>query len=219
MTITLLTTFPDYFVGLINTSIIKRAIEKKLVDIKVIDLRNFTNDRHKTTDDRPFGGGAGMIMKIEPIDLALKSLQLSKGQENQKIILTSAKGEIFTQTSAQIWSSLNQLTIICGHYGGVDERVAKYLVDEEVRIGDYVLTGGEPAGSVMVDAVVRLLPAVLGNSQSLEEESHSRLKMGSAPVYTRPAIYNNWSVPAILLSGDDKKIKLWQKEQQSVLKD
>lgn len=218
MQINFLTIFPEYFSNILSSSILKRASEKKIVNYQLINLRNFAQDKHQTTDDRPFGGGPGMVMMIEPIDLALKSLKQKKGSLNKKIILTSAKGELFKQERALNWSHLNELTIICGHYEGVDERVAKYLVDDEIRIGDYVLTGGEAAALVMTDAVVRLLPGVLGNEESGEDESHTTINLTGPEQYTRPARYLDWSVPETLLSGDPKKIKAFREESRKSIK-
>ena len=219
MIINFLTIFPDYFTSVLSSSILKRAKEKEAVNYRVINLRDFAQDKHQTTDDRPFGGGPGMVMMIEPIDLALKSLKQIKGSDNKKIILTSAKGALFNQQKAKNWSELDELTIICGHYEGVDERVAQYLVDEEVRIGNYVLTGGEPAAAVMTDAVVRLLPGVLGNEQSNVDESHSQPGLAGESQYTRPAKYKNWDVPEVLLSGDPKKIKTYKKQFRKLVND
>jgi len=216
MQINFLTIFPEYFSNILDSSILKRAQQKQLVKYQVINLRDFAQDKHHTTDDRPFGGGPGMVMMIEPIDLALHSLNQKKGTKNKKIILTSAKGRLFTQASARQWSKLAELTIICGHYEGVDERVAKYLVDAEVRIGDYVLTGGEPAAAVMTDAVVRLLPGVLGNDESGEDESHRTKGLAGPEQYTRPANYRGWSVPEVLLSGDPKKISAYKNQSRNL---
>jgi tRNA (guanine37-N1)-methyltransferase len=216
MQINFLTIFPEYFSNILDSSILKRAQQKQLVKYQVINLRDFAQDKHHTTDDRPFGGGPGMVMMIEPIDLALHSLNQKKGTKNKKTILTSAKGRLFTQASARQWSKLAELTIICGHYEGVDERVAKYLVDAEVRIGDYVLTGGEPAAAVMTDAVVRLLPGVLGNDESGQDESHRTKGLAGPEQYTRPANYRGWSVPEVLLSGDPKKISAYKNQSRNL---
>lgn len=219
MQINFLTIFPEYFTNVLNISILKRAREKKLVNYQVINLRDFAQDKHQTTDDRPFGGGPGMVMMIEPIDLALHSLKQKKGSLDKKIILTSAKGSLFTQKTALDLTQLQELTIICGHYEGVDERVAKYLVDEEVRIGNYVLSGGEPAAAVMSDAVVRLIPGVLGNQDSNIDESHAKSGLAGPEQYTRPAQYLDWSVPELLLSGDPKKIEVFKNQSRNLLKD
>lgn len=219
MEIYLITTFPEYFKSILETSIIKRAIEKGVVTVQIVDPRDFTDDPHHTTDDRPFGGGAGMVMKVGPIDRALQSLPALEPGAQSRTVLTSAKGALFTQPKAEQWSKLQRLIIVCGHYQGVDERVAEYLVDEEVRIGDYVLTGGEPAAAVLVDAVTRLLPDALGNAQSLGDETHDETGLGAAPLYTRPEEYKGWKVPAVLLGGNHKEIDQWRKEQRSPLND
>lgn len=218
MQINILTIFPEYFSDVLNTSILKRAKQKNLVSYQVINLRDFAQDKHQTTDDRPFGGGPGMVMMIEPIDLALQSLKQQKGSSNKKIILTSAKGQLFKQKIAQNWSQLQELTIICGHYEGVDERVAKYLVDEEIRIGDYVMTGGEAAALVISDALIRLIPGVLGNEASGVDESHAQSGLAGPAQYTRPAQYKNWSVPEALLSGDPKQIEAHKAQSRIKLK-
>jgi tRNA (guanine37-N1)-methyltransferase len=212
MKINLLTIFPDFFGSPLQTSILKRAATKELVQFQVLNLRDFTTDKHQTTDERPFGGGPGMVMKIEPIDRALQSLGVIKGQAGKKIILTSAKGEQFVQQTAKAWAELEELTIICGHYEGVDERVVLHLIDVEVRIGEYVLTGGEVAALVMSDAVTRLLPGVLGNELSNQAESHSEPGKMAHPQFTKPVDYRGWSVPEVLLSGHHQKIEEWREQ-------
>ncbi len=213
MTITLLTLFPEFFVSPLQESILKRAQQKGLVEYKIVNIRDFAQDKHKVTDDRPFGGGPGMVMKVEPIALALESIGVSKGQANSRIILTSAKGSLFAQQTAVEYSNVEHLVIICGHYEGVDERVAENLIDEEVRIGNYVLTGGEPASVVMIDAVTRLLPGVLGNEASPVNESHSVSGKLGHPQYTRPEEFRGWKVPEILLGGHHAEIEKWRAEQ------
>lgn len=213
MKINILTIFPEFFINPLQTSMLKRASEKNQVSFKIINLRDFTSDKHQTTDQRPFGGGPGMVMMVEPIDKALEFLGAKKGQKNKRIILTSAKGFSFTQETARDYSQLEELTIICGHYEGVDERVAMHLIDEEVRIGDYVLTGGEAAALVMADAVTRLIPGVLGNELSNQDESHSQPGKMAHPQFTKPVDYKGWVVPEILLSGDHQKIKNWRSQR------
>lgn len=218
MKINILTLFPEYFDSILNTSIIKRANENNLVTFNIVNIRDFTQDKHNTADDRPFGGGPGMVMKIEPIDLALQSIKVKKNINSQnlnsKILLTSAKGKKFDQNLAKDYSSLEEVTIICGHYEGVDERVAENLVDEEIRVGDYVLTGGEPAAAIILDAITRLIPGTLGNQESNIDESHQNPGELGFPVYTRPAEYKSWKIPDVLLSGDHKKISFWKKKQK-----
>lgn len=212
MQIDILTTLPLMFSGPLTESILKRAQDKKLVEIRVHDLRRWTKDKHKTTDDHPYGGGPGMVMMIEPIDQGLQTLKAKKGTANECIILTSAKGGVFTQQIAQTWStSLQRLVIICGHYEGVDERVAQHLVDQEVRIGNYVLTGGELPAMVMIDSIVRLIPGVLGDNESVKDESHTTPGYMEYPQYTRPENYNGWEVPKVLLGGNHKTIEEWRK--------
>ena len=214
MKITIITLFPEYFRSILESSLIGKAQEKGLVAFNIVNIRDFAQDKHQVTDDRPFGGGAGMVMKVEPIDLALQSIGVTKGESKSKVALTSAKGKAFNQVIAREYAELDELVLICGHYEGVDERVAENLVDEEIRVGDYVLTGGEPAVAVILDAVTRLLPGVLGNEESTEGESHDNPGDLGYPVYTRPAEYNGWNVPQVLLSGDHKKIAKWREDKK-----
>jgi tRNA (guanine37-N1)-methyltransferase len=217
MTVHILTLFPEYFESVLGTSILKRAQQKEMVHFNIVDIRDFSEDKHQTADDRPYGGGPGMVMKIEPIAKALESVKnqiTHKESQKTKIILTSAKGRSFTQPLAQEYAQLDDLVIICGHYEGVDERVAEHLIDEEVRIGDYVLTGGEPAAAVMIDAVTRLIQGVLGNEESNQDESHSQPGRMGVPQYTRPEEFNGWKVPEVLLSGHQKNIDKWREVQR-----
>lgn len=215
MKITILTLFPEYFDSVVTASIIKKAQEKNLVEFNIVNIRDYAQDKHKITDDRPFGGGPGMVMKVEPIDLALQDLGFKKGTQKSKVVLTSAKGKLFDQNVAREYVQLEDLVLICGHYEGVDERVAQNLIDAEIRIGDYVLTGGEPAATVILDAVTRLIPGVLGNEQSSVGESHENPGELGHPVYTRPEEYNSWKVPEVLLSGDHQKISEWRKNKKT----
>lgn len=210
MKINILTIFPDFFINPLETSILKRASNKDLVEFNILNLRDFAEGKHQSTDQRPFGGGPGMVMMIAPIDKALAFLQVKKGDKNKKIILTSAQGAMFTQERAQNFANLDELTIICGHYEGVDERVATHLIDEEIRIGDYVLTGGEAAALVMTDALTRLIPGVLGNEESNQNESHSQPGKLAHPQFTKPVNYQGMMVPEVLLSGDHQKIAEWR---------
>ena len=211
MKIDILTLFPEMFKDPFSISMIKRAQEKKLVEIQIHNLRDWAEDKYKTVDNRPFGGGPGMVMRVDIIDQAIQSLK-GKSKKN-RIILLSPQGSPFKQKKAVELARLNQLMLVCGHYEGFDERIRR-LVDEEVSIGDYILTGGELAAMVVTDAVVRLIPGVVGDKNSVKEESFSQSgdKL-EYPQYTRPAEYKGMKVPEILLSGDHKKIKQWRKEQ------
>lgn len=213
MTIDILTLFPEYFTSLLQSSIVGKALSTKKIEINTHSLRKFGTGKHQITDDRPYGGGPGMVMMVEPIHRALTDLGYQKGTPQEKIILTSAKGTLFTQSTAREWQDLSRLAIICGHYEGVDERVAEYLIDEEIRIGDYVLTGGEPAAAVLIDAVTRLQPNVLGNEASTLFESHDKPGELGHPQYTRPAEYEGWTVPEVLQSGDHQEIELFRQSQ------
>lgn len=214
MKFNIITIFPEIFNSYFNESIIKRAQKRKLINIKIHNLRDYTNDKRKTVDDMPYGGGPGMVMMVEPIYKAVKKL---KKEKNTKVILFSPKGKKFDQATAKRFSKLDNLIMICGRYEGVDERVAKYIADEEVSIGDYVLTGGEIPAMIVVDAVTRLIPGVIAK-ESLNEESFSIKKQKDLanenyeyPQYTRPEKFGKWSVPKVLLSGDHKKIEEWRK--------
>ncbi len=205
MKIDILTLFPEMFTEPFGQSIVGRAVNKSLVEIKIHNLRDWATDKYKSVDDRPYGGGAGMIMRIDIIDRAIQKLKNSKTQ-NAKVILLDAGGEKFDQRLARDLAHDEHLIIICGHYEGVDHRVHEHIADEIISIGDYVLSGGEIPAMVVVDSVVRLLPGVLGNEKSLLEESHNT-KDVEYPQYTRPEEYKEWKVPEVLLSGDHAKIK------------
>lgn len=212
----IITIFPNIFDSYFKESIIKKAQQKKLVKIKVHDLRKYTSDRHKTVDDRPYGGGFGMVLMIKPIYQAVKKIKNKSFGRRTKVILLSAKGKKFTQSIAQRLSKLEQIVLICGRYEGVDERVAKNVADEEISIGEYILTGGELPAMVLVDAISRLIPGTITEG-SLEEESFSKNdKYREYPHYTRPEtiIINGKkrSVPKTLLSGNHQEIKEWRKK-------
>jgi len=210
--IDIVTIFPAMFSGVFGESIIKRAEEKELVRFRISDLRDFTADKHRKVDDTPFGGGAGMVMKPEPFFEAVKSLKSSsKDPALCRVILMSPRGELLNQEKAKQLSKIDHLIVLCGHYEGVDERVRQYLAQEEISIGDYVLTGGELPAMVLVDSVVRLIPGVL-NEGSLEEESFSGGLL-EYPQYTRPRDYLGMTVPEILLSGNHELIKRWRYEE------
>jgi tRNA (guanine37-N1)-methyltransferase len=222
MIFNIITIFPKILDSYINESIIKRAIEKNKIKIKMHDLRKWTKDKHKTVDDTPYGGGAGMLLKIEPIYKALKSINLKKRNKKRKIILLSAGGKKWNQKTAEKYSKIDELILICGRYEGVDERV-KHFIDEEISIGDYVLTGGELPAMVMIDSITRLLPDVLGNKESIKEESHTDAGIIEYPQYTKPAIFkyrknkkiHELKTPEILLSGNHEKIKKWKLDNKA----
>lgn len=268
MKIDILTLFPEMFKGPFDYSIVSRAKEKGLAEINIHNLRKWTSDKRKTVDDKPYGGGVGMVMMVEPIDHALRDLtkcevgieklETEVGNENYeshvtsrnpashishpistKIVLLSPRGKVFSQKMAQEYSKLDHLILICGHYEGVDERVSEYLIDEEISIGDYVLTGGEIPAMAITDSVIRLIPGVLEKTDATRNESFSSSPCSNDlnhdnkeqlleypqsvnplirnlleyPQYTRPENYKGWKVPEILLSGDPKKIKAWQEEK------
>ncbi len=218
MQIDILTIFPDMFQGPFSESIIKRAQEKELITITVHDLRQWTTDPHHSTDDRPYGGGPGMVMLVEPIDKALHAIKRPASPEGgpnyqTKVVVTAASGKSFTQAKAQEFKTLDQLIIIAGHYEGIDQRVIDHLADESISIGNYVLTGGELPAMVITDAITRLIPGVLGDPNSIVEESHSQEGYLEYPQYTRPEKYRDWEVPKILLSGNHADIAQWRRQQ------
>lgn len=202
--------------GPFDESIIKRAQDKSFVEIQIHQLRKWTHDKHNTVDDHPFGGGVGMLLKVEPIYEAIKDIKLNtKNLKNKRVILLDAGGETFTQAKAQELSKVNHLIFVCGRYEGVDHRVREYLIDEEISIGNYVLTGGELPTMVVVDSVVRLIPGVLTKEEATQFESFAT-KMENTleyPQYTRPEEFNGWKVPEVLLSGNHAKISKWRTEQ------
>ncbi len=206
----LLTIFPEFFDGPFRHGVVARAAQAGALEIHLHDLRNWTHDLHRTVDDRPFGGGEGMLLKAEPIFRAVETIWPEK-TEGQKVILLSAQGLRFTQKTARELASQNELLFICGRYEGVDERVAEHLADEELSIGDYVLSGGELAATVIIDSVARLLPGVLGNSDSSVNESFEEGIL-DCPQWTRPAEFRGWKVPEVLLGGNHAEIRKWRKE-------
>jgi len=217
----LITIFPEFFAGPLDHGIVRRAKEAGLVQIRVQDLREFTKDRHRTVDDRPFGGGEGMVLKPEPLFEAVEKLQgrsvgdaaeLRKPDSNTAILLMSAAGKLFTQETARRYARLERVILICGRYEGVDERVAEHLATDEISIGDYVLTGGELPALVVLDAVIRLIPGALGDAASAQTDSFATGFL-EYPQFTRPPIYRGMSVPAILLSGDHKAIARWRRKE------
>ncbi|MCX5698858.1 MAG: tRNA (guanosine(37)-N1)-methyltransferase TrmD [Candidatus Omnitrophica bacterium] len=211
MRVDIISIFPKMFSAVLDESIIKRAQLKGKVKIFTHDLRDYTLDKHRKVDDRPFGGGAGMVIQVEPIFRALQAIK-RKIKGKSKVILLSPQGKRLDQAYAKKLSGCRNLIFICGHYEGVDERVRQHLVDEEISIGDYVLTGGELAAMVVVDSLVRLLPGVLGDKNSLNFESFEG-NLLEYPQYSRPAKFKNWPVPEVLVSGDHDKISSWRKQE------
>jgi len=235
----LITIFPEFFAGPLDHGIVRRAKEAGIVQIHVQDLREFTKDRHKTVDDRPFGGGEGMVLKPEPLFEAVEKL-LGHGvgdaqqpmalETGTAVVLMSAAGRLFTQETARRYAKLNRIVLICGRYEGVDERVAEHLATDEICVGDYVLSGGELPAAIVLDAVTRLLPGALGNEASTENESfsetselpgsHSRHSplatrhcLLDFPHYTRPADFRGWKVPDVLIGGHHAEVAKWRKQQ------
>jgi tRNA (guanine37-N1)-methyltransferase len=235
MTFHIITIFPNIFDSYFNESILKRAQNNKLINIKIHNLRDWTTDNHKTVDDTPFGGGAGMVMKIEPLYKALNSVILECSASGaigsrlnkQKTILLSAKGKTWDQRLAKSHSKLDNIILICGRYEGVDERITKFI-DEEISIGDYVLTGGEIGAMTIIDSITRLLPGALGNAESAKNESHTTPGVLEHPQYTRPEVFQytplikgvrgikKLRVPKVLLSGNHKKIEDWRKKHSKI---
>jgi tRNA (guanine37-N1)-methyltransferase len=230
----LITIFPDFFRGPLDHGIVRRAREAGLVEIAVHDLREFTHDRHRTIDDRPFGGGEGMVLKPEPIFECLEALHLTSREERlspaakESVVLLSAQGQLFTQAVAEQFAGLERIVLVCGRYEGVDERVSVFLADREISIGDYVLSGGELGAAVIVDTVTRLVPGALGNAASARQESFSSVlpARGSGPDstcasgglldyphYTRPAEFRGMRVPEVLISGNHDDIRHWRRRE------
>jgi tRNA (guanine37-N1)-methyltransferase len=230
----LITIFPEFFAGPLDHGIVRRAREAGITQIHIQDLREFTKDRHRTVDDRPFGGGEGMVLKPEPLFEAVeKLLERSVGdsggkiqpQENTAIVLMSAAGRLFTQETARRFAGLDRIVLICGRYEGVDERVAEHLATDEISIGDFVLSGGELPAAVIIDAVTRLLPGAVGNKASTQNESfHEYVGAPNAaaaargvlldfPHYTRPAEYRGWKVPEVLIGGNHAEVAKWRRQK------
>src|SRR3984893_2733080 len=231
----IITIFPEFFAGPLDYGIVRRAREARLVDVRVHDLRAFTHDRHRTVDDRPFGGGEGMVLKPEPLFEAVESLtgQDSAASARTAVVLLSASGKLFRQYTARRFVQLDRIILLCGRYEGVDERVAEHLATDELSIGDFVLSGGELGAALILDAVTRLIPGALGNEDSAINESFSASEIPDAsglpvtdheprvtihgildfPHYTRPAEFRGWPVPEILLGGNHEEIRRWRREK------
>jgi tRNA (guanine37-N1)-methyltransferase len=230
----IITIFPKIFDSYFGESIVKRAVKSGKIKIKIHNLRDYTNDKHKTVDDTPYGGGAGMVLKVEPIFNCLVEIksQIHKGTKCQtkskstkaqnaktRVILFSSKGKQYKQVDAKRLKKYENIVMICGRYEGVDERVAKYLADEEISIGEYVLTGGEIPAMVVADSIARLLPGVLGNENSAKNESFSKKDYLEHPQYTKPAEFQGWKVPKVLLGGNHKEIEEWREKNSGWKKD
>jgi tRNA (guanine37-N1)-methyltransferase len=227
----IVTIFPEFFAGPLDYGIVRRAREADLVKIGMLDLRKFTHDKHQSVDDRPFGGGEGMVLKAEPLFEAVESLlgagteRAQLGEAATAVVLLSASGKVFDQASARRLAKCERIILLCGRYEGVDERVAEHLATEEISIGDFVLSGGELAAALVVDTVVRLLPGALGNEDSAVNESFSEPAQGDVrgggrvlvegPQYTRPQSFRGWEVPAVLMSGNHGEIAKWRREQSA----
>lgn len=211
MKIDILTLFPKMFEGVFNESILKRAQERALVQINLINFRDLSLDKHKKVDDYPYGGGAGMVLTPQPIFDAVESV-VNESRANPRILLMSPQGERFTQKKAEELAKEDHLVLICGHYEGFDERIREHLATDELSIGDYVLTGGELASMVIVDSVVRLIPGLLGNEKSRQDDSFSTGLL-EYPQYTRPYDFRGYQVPDVLLSGDHQKIEEWRRQE------
>ncbi len=210
MHIDILTVLPEMLESPLSCSILKRAQDKGLVEFHIHNLRDYTTDRHRKVDDYPFGGEAGMVMKVEPVDRCISALKAERDYD--EVIFTSPDGEVLSQPIANTMSMLDNIIILCGHYKGIDYRIREHLITREISIGDYVLTGGELPAIVIADAVVRLIPGAIGDEQSALSDSFQD-NLLAPPVYTRPADYNGWTVPEILLSGHEARIAEWRHEQ------
>lgn len=205
-----LSIFPEMFSSPLNFSLLKKAQEKGLLSISLHDIRNWADDKHKMTDDAPYGGGCGMVMKVEPVEKALSAIRNPEG--SSIVVLMTPQGEVLNQKIAAQLAEKNNIVIICGRYEGIDERIRKHLVDREISIGDYILTGGELPAMILIDAVCRHIPDVLGNPESAKNESFCE-NLLEYPQYTRPAEYKGWPVPEVLLSGNHAEIELWRRKE------
>ncbi len=221
----IITIFPEIFDSYLNSGLIARAQKKRLIKVKVRNLRKWTTDRHKTVDDRPYGGGLGMVLKVEPIYKAIEEIKKAKRftKRKRKVVLFTPRGKKFNQKLAFSFSKLNQLILICGRYEGVDERAAKHIADLELSIGDYDLMGGELPAMVLMETVARLIPGVLGKPELLKERITKEKGFIEYPQYTRPEIFQPkrgkaWKVPKVLLSGNHKKIKEWREKRLKIIK-
>ncbi len=208
----ILTIFPEMVPAYADLSILGRAQKKGVIEIIGHNLRDWTTDKHRKVDDTPYGGGAGMVMKVEPFDLALKDVKKESKGKNKRVIFMAASGKRFTHADAVRLAAYDQLIFLCGRYEGIDGRVEEHLADESISIGDFVLTGGELPALMMVDAIARQIPGVLGDEGSLKEESHTEEGLLEYPQFTKPEVYKKWQVPEELLSGNHKRIEEWRKK-------
>jgi len=211
MIFNIITLFPEFFESPLNTSLIKKAQEKNLIKINIYNLRDFTKEKHKQCDDKPYGGGAGMVMMIEPIYNAIQNIK--KKEPDTKVIFLSPQGKLFNDEKAESLSKLKSITLLCGHYEGVDYRVVEHLIDEEISIGNYILTGGEPAALVIIDSVSRYISGVVQKPESVETETFKKFLL-KYPQYTRPPVFRGMKVPDVLLSGNHQKIKEWRNKKR-----
>lgn len=210
MRIDIITVLPEMLQGPLNCSILKRAQDRGLAEIVVHNLRDYSTNKHRKVDDYPFGGDAGMVMQVEPVDRCIAALKAERNYD--EVIFTAPDGEVLTQPMANAMSLLDNIIILCGHYKGIDYRIREHLITREISVGDYVLTGGELPAAIIADAVVRLIPGVLGDEQSALKDSFQD-NLLEPPIYTRPADYNGWRVPDVLLSGHEARIAAWRHEQ------
>lgn len=220
MTITILTLFPEIFTPIFSSSIIGRAQKKGRVKIRLVNIRDFTNDKHHQVDDKPYGGGVGMVIRVDVVERAIENSKLKIENEKkirEKIILLDPKGNPFNQEKARNFAKLDHLVLVCGHYEGIDERIS-HFVDEKISIGDFILTGGEMPAMVITDAVTRLIPGVLKKNEATINESFSKSGYLEEPQYTRPPVYQGLKVPSLLLSGNHQKIAEWKKKNRKLLK-
>jgi len=208
----IITIFPDIFDSYLKESLLKKALDKKLLKVKIHNLRDYSSDKRKRVDDRPYGGGLGMVMMIEPVARALKKIK----KKNSRIILFTPRGKIFNQKKANQLKKYNQIILICGRYEGIDERVKK-LADEEISIGEYDLMGGELPALVVIETMARIIPGVIGKKELLKERVTKNGGFIEYPQYTRPEVFNNWKVPKVLLSGNHKKIQEWRDKRKKII--
>ncbi|MBN2250682.1 MAG: tRNA (guanosine(37)-N1)-methyltransferase TrmD [Candidatus Altiarchaeota archaeon] len=210
MVFDILSVFPEMLQSTLGSSLLKKSIDKGIVEVNLHNIRDYTRDKHRTTDDTPYGGGGGMVMKVEPVARALKDI--APARDKACVILLSPQGEPFRQKTAEDLSHCSRIVLVCGHYEGIDERIRTHLVDREISIGDYVLSGGELPAMIVVDAICRLVPGFVGNSESVLFDSFS-IGLLEGPHYTKPREYEGWKVPEVLVSGHQKKIDEWRRRE------